>query len=200
MTARLKQQNYTTTDLDSHVALIKGQVDKSLDDGETRKLAVQLVSGAFDTVRSRHSGADEPVVTAWGKQFRAPEGPICKPRDYYCEIEKVWDFIVLNLRYVYDPTNIDTFVTLKESLLAGGLDCDDATIAFAALFGAIGFHVIGRVISTKAAPNKWVHIYPLVGLEKDDPKTWIPLDMTVDGAIPGWEYDGIAKTRDYLLV
>ena len=200
MTARLKQGMFRTTDLDQHVELIKGQFTKSMNDAETRQLAVQIVSGSYDYIRDRVTGKEIPVVHAWGRTFRAPPGAICKPRDYHCEIERIWDFVVLNMRYVYDPANIDTFCTTKVTLTAGGADCDDAMIVFASLLGAIGFHVIGRVISTQEAPGKWVHIYPLVGTSKDDPQDWLPLDMTVDGAKPGWEFGSIAKTRDYLFI
>jgi hypothetical protein len=37
----------------------------------------------------------------------------------------------------------------------------------------------------------------MVGCPKDKPKQWIPLDITVNGAYPGWQYEGIGKTRDY---
>ena len=39
-----------------------------------------------------------------------------------------------------------------------------------------------------------------VGLPKDNPTGWVPLDITVSGAVPGWEYEEIAKYRDYMLV
>jgi len=95
---------------------------------------------------------------------------------------------------------IDTFATARESLLAGGGDCDDATILIAALAGFVGFRAVARVISTQDNPKQWVHIYPLIGISKDDPKQWIPLDVTVEGAAPGWEYESIANYRDYTLV
>lgn len=200
MTARLKQGFFQTRDLDDHVKLIKEQFTKSMRDGRTRQLAVQIVSGSYDYVRDPRTGKDVPVIHAFGRNFRAPPGPICKPRDNQCEIERIWDFVVLNMRYVYDPANMDLFCTTEMTLKAGGGDCDDAQVVFANLLGAVGFHVIARVITTKDEPNKWCHIYPLVATSKDDPRDWEPLDMTVAGAKPGWEYGSIAKTRDYLFI
>jgi hypothetical protein len=196
----LRVEHHTTADLDEHVGIIQQQVERSMMDGESRQLAVKIVSGSYDYERDRRNGEETPVIRAWGRNYVAPPGKVCAPRDEACEVERVWDFMVLNCRYVYDPTNIDTFATLKETLNAGGGDCDDAVIGFAALLGSIGFPVIGRVISTKANPEQWVHIYAMVGLPKDDPTKWIPLDITVAGVKPGWEFPDIANVRDYKLV
>lgn len=196
----MQQRNATSQDLDQHVSYIKRMVDRSLADGETRQLAVRIVSGAYDYVRDPATGQNVPVVRAYGRNFRAPAGPPCETRDEECEITKIWDFVVLNFRYVYDPAEVDTFATAKESLLAGGGDCDDSSILFAALLGLIGFRVVVRVISTQDDPDQWVHVYPLVAVSKDDPKKWIALDCTVDGAKPGWEYESIANHQDYVMV
>lgn len=193
-------QEHFTRGLDQHVSIIKRQVDRSITDGEARNLAVALVSGNYDYARDPRTGEDVPVVRAYGKNFLAPPGPACAPRDEMCEITKIWDFLVLNCRYVYDPAEIDLFATLRETLRAGGGDCDDASIAFAALLGSIGFRVIARVISTQDDPDTWVHVYPMVGITKDNPRQWMALDITVAGATPGWQFEHIANYRDFQLV
>lgn len=196
---RVRQRLTGSTNIDEHVFEIKRMLDRSLVDAETRQLAVRIVSGAYDYITAPN-GEQVAVVRAYGRNFRAPPGRPCEQRDEECEIEKIWDFVVLNFRYVYDPADIDTFATARESLLAGGGDCDDATILFAALLGLIGFRVIGRVVSTVDDPNTWVHIYPMVAVSKDHPEKWVALDCTVAGALPGWEYPEIAHARDYVLV
>jgi hypothetical protein len=195
-----RTQHFQTRDLDQHVALIKRQLDKSMQDGAVRQLAVQIVSGTNDHATDPRTGDTVPIIRAFGRQFLAPPGAPCRQRDEACEIERIWDFVVLNFRYVYDPAEIDTFATARESLLAGGGDCDDSTILIAALAGFVGFRAVARVISTQDNPKTWVHIYPLIGISKDDPKQWIPLDVTVEGAAPGWEYESIANYRDYPMV
>jgi hypothetical protein len=192
--------HYTTANLDQHVALIKRQLDRSLTDGETRQLAVKIVSGTADHAIDPRTGESVAVIRAYGRQFLAPPGAPCRMRDESCEIERIWDFVVQNFRYVYDPAEIDTFASAKESLLAGGGDCDDSSILICSLAGLVGFRCVARVISTKDNPGQWVHIYPMVALTKDAPKKWIPLDVTVEGATPGWEYEGIAHYRDYPMV
>ncbi len=195
-------EHHVTTSLDEHMDLIKQQVDRSLKDAETRKLAVKIVSGQFEwhEHRNRQTGKreDVPMVEAWGRWYLAPRMPQCEPRDEKCELERIWEFAVLNVRYVYDPDEIDFFATAKETLEAGGGDCDDLTILIAALGKAIGFKSAARVVATNDAPDEWVHVYPLLGLEsKDDPAWWVPMDTTVSGAKPGWQYPDIAKHADY---
>lgn len=195
----LVQRHYTNQgELDVHVAHIQRMVVKGLDDGESRQLAVKIVSGRFET-RRLGDGKEYRVVQAWGKYFLAPPGKVCKPQDDECEIEKIWDFVVQNIRYVYDTVSVDVFCTLKESLLAGGGDCDDMCIAFATLLGHIGFTVVARVITTTDEPNEWVHIFPVVGLPKDNPRKWLALDASVIGSTQGWVYPRIAKSKDYVL-
>jgi hypothetical protein len=106
-----------------HVALIHRQVAKSIEDPELRQLVVKIVSDSYEWRMNPRSGRQEPFITAWGKQFTAPPDLPCEPRDAECELAKVWNFVVLNVRYVYDPATIDTFATAKETLLAGGGDC-----------------------------------------------------------------------------
>lgn len=184
--------------IDQHLKLIREMVRKSVRDPEVRQLAVKLVSGAYVWKTNPRTGQPDPYVEAWRKRFIAPskDGP-CPTRDDECEVLRLWDFVVLNFRYVYDPDEVDTFATAKLSLEAGGGDCDDATILFCALAKSLGFFTKARVISVSDDPENWVHVYPLVGLPKDDPAQWVPLDMTVTGYRIGDEYPDIGKLKDF---
>ena len=113
-------ENHTTANLDEHIGLIKRQVDRSLQDPEIRQLAVKLVSARFDYMKHPRSGRTVPYITAWGERFLVPDKDVCDPRDSRCEVERIWDFTVLNVRYVYDPDEIDFFATAKATLEAGG--------------------------------------------------------------------------------
>lgn len=183
------------TSLDAHVRMIKRQIDRSLADGETNLLARKIVSGRYDYVRDPATGQSVAVVKAWGLYPRAPRGGPCTPRDAMCEVIKIWEFVVLNLRYTFDPGEPDLFMTVQESLDAGGGDCDDAAIMFAALLKSIGFQVILRVISTNG--QSWEHIYAMVGVPHDRPAKWYALDPTVAGKPLGWEYEAAAAYRDF---
>lgn len=196
---KLESAMYTTKDIDQHIGLLSKQVEKSLRDPETRQLAVKIVSGSFDYQRDPRTGREVAVVRAWGKSFIAPPGETCPPRSDECEVEACWDFVCLNVRYVYDITDVDTFATAKATLDAGGGDCDDGCILFASLLKALGFTVAARVIATKDNPSEWIHVYSMCGIPKDNPQKFVPLDWTVSGKYPGWEFGGIAATRDYIL-
>lgn len=193
-----------TQGLDQHLKLIGDMVAKSMEDPETRQLAVKIVSGSTVWVRDPRTGRQKEVIRAWGKNFKPPKGPECEPRDSACEIRRIWSFVQQNVRYVYDPPDTDTFATAKQTLLAGGGDCDDFTILFAALLKGVGFScVVARVVSTADAPSQWVHVYPMVGCNKDelDPErnTYVPLDATLKGLRPGDQYPNIARHRDFVM-
>ena len=179
--------------LPKHMADIKRQIDRSLADPETIQLAGKLVSGHFDYTMS--GGRRVPVVQAWGKWYWAPTGGACAMRDAKCEIQRIWDFVVLNIRYTFDSKDVDVFKTLRMSLESSAGDCDDALIAFAALLKAVGFDVMARVISSNG--DSWDHVYTLVGCPHDNPSKWVVLDPTVEGAVIDWEYPHAKANRDF---
>jgi Transglutaminase-like superfamily len=183
--------------IDEHVARIISLIRKSVLDPELRQLALKIVSGSYEWKTNPRTGKSEPYVKAWGKFFSVSVLDVCPPRDDECELIRIWDFVIKNFRYVYDPVMIDTFASAKVSLEGGGGDCDDAAILIDALLSAIGFHTRVRVISVPPDKKNWVHIYPMVGLPKDNPTEWIPLDCTVRGYKPGDEWPTIAQAKDY---
>lgn len=187
----------TGNNLDSHVKAIASMVSKSLRDPETIKLARKLITARYDYMRDPTTGQQIPVVEAWGQFYRAPAGRPCKARDAECEITRVWDFTVLNMRYTFDPAEVDTFSTVKESLESGGGDCDDSTILIASLLKAVGFTVVARVISTTG--KHWEHIYPIVGVPHENPSKWVSLDCTVENFKPGDEFKPYKSHRDFAL-
>jgi Transglutaminase-like superfamily len=184
--------------IEEHVGYIIQQKNKGRSDPEIRMLAVKITSSSYVWQQDPRTGRRVAMIKAWNKLFYAPrDRDICAPRDDGCEIVKMWDFVVQNVRYVYDPNYVDTFATTKYTLEMGGGDCDDFTIVFANLLEAVGFHMRARVISTPEEPDNWVHIYPVVGVSKDDPSSWMPLDATVSGYKPGDEWPKIAKQLDF---
>jgi len=180
-------------DLDDHVALIKRQVDRSLRDPETRRLAVKIASSKPDYVARDGT----PLVRAWDGEYVIKEQPPCAMKDGKCEIAAIWNFGVLNVRYVLDPDGFDLFCTVRETLEAGGGDCDDTTVLYGALLRALGFRMRARIVSVSG--THWEHVYPVVGFPKERPTQWLPLDATVQGAVPGWEYEGIVRYQDFKL-
>ncbi len=101
---------WETNNLDDHVALMKRQVTRSLDDPETTRLARAIQAGEGTTVR------------AWNQTWKSvkrtgPFGEAC------CDIALVWNFCVLNVAYVKDPDDYDLFCTVRKTLEAKAGDC-----------------------------------------------------------------------------
>jgi hypothetical protein len=145
---------WETNNLDEHVALIARQIQRSLDDPETRKLAVKIVSSRPDDERG-----GKLIVTAWGKPHYLPQIEACAPQSDECESTLLWNFLVQNVRYVLDPDGYDLFSTVKHTLAVGGGDCDDMVIVLAALHRALGFR--NRALDRQKA--RWIAPAPPFG-------------------------------------
>lgn len=185
----LRLQIHETRSLSDHARLIARQVDKSLMDPATRKLAVALASGTHGFVNlpdGQGRLVSTPVLEYHGRVYRVASRQ-CKARDDVCVISNVWNFLVLNVRYTGDIDTYDTYQDLRTTLEAGGGDCDDFTIAFGALLRALGIRVVQKIISLDG--NYWAHVYPVAEVNGKP----IPLDATEDGKRMGWEYP-YAKT------
>lgn len=197
---RAQAQQWETGDsLENHVALIRQQVQVSLNDPQTRLLAAAITSGSFDEYRDPRTGQSVPVVPYHGRQYRGARdwnaaARLCAMRDELCEITQIWNFCVLNIRYAQDQANEDTYASLQAILESGSEDCDGCTIALASLCGAMGYRSIARIISVRG--DSWDHIYPVIRTRNG----WVPLDMTERGKKPGWEFKRAARRRDFALV
>ena len=54
------------------------------------------------------------------------------------------------------------------------------------------------VVSTDG--KRWAHVYPVVALPKSGSiRRIVPLDITVAGSVPGWQFKGISHQADYKL-
>jgi len=126
----------------------------------------------------------------WGRQ--TPQGSLrdplmrrialavtrnCPARDDTCELQAIYDFVVMNVRYTGDVVFKDTFQSALRTMQFGGGDCDDHSILAATLAMANGFQFRWRITSNTGA--SWDHIYGMAGVPKHNPKTWIALDTTL---------------------
>lgn len=190
----------TSDNIAEHAALLKKQVQKGLDDPATRMLASAIVSGNFDNAVNPRTKREVPVVPFYGRWYHGAASweaakQVCTMRDYGCEVNAIWNFMVLNLRYTQDQSGEDTYATLRANLEAGAGDCDDFTVCFATLLKAVGFDdVIARIISLRG--DSWDHVYPVVLVPK---RGWMALDATEAGAYPGWEFRSYHSKRDFAL-
>lgn len=195
-----RSQAWETGDkLANHIELIQRQVELSMNDPETRSLAVAITSGAFDRTPDPVTGVLVPVVPYHGRLYRGARDwrtarIVCGAKDDLCELTAIWNFCVLNIRYLQDTVGQDTYQTLRATLEAGGGDCDDCTIAITTLAGAVGYESVASVISLDG--KSWQHIYPVVKTRRG----WVAMDMTEAGKKPGWEFPSPAARQNFALV
>lgn len=196
---RATQQIIETSSIEDHAAAIREQVNRSLDDPETRRLSVAVASGSYEWVPDPRTSAPVPVIQYHGRYYRVGPGfqppPICNARDHDCEIVQVWNFLCTNVRYIGDTDGADTYQDLRTTLEAGGGDCDDFTIAFCAMLRSIGYQCAARIISLDG--QAWAHVYSLVQHPKKP--YWIPLDATEEGRPLGWESPRPAAIQDFIM-
>lgn len=196
------QRWQTDNVLEQHVILMRRQVERSLVDPSTRMLASAVISGNFDNVVDPRTGQSVPAVPYHGRWYRgAPSwehaAQLCAARDFACEVRALAAFMISNVRYQADADGEDTYADLRTTLEFGGGDCDDMTIAFAALLKSVGYeNVVARIISLDGA--EWCHVYPLVQLPTRD-KPWICLDITEPSKPFGWQYPNFVAHRDFAL-
>jgi hypothetical protein len=193
---RLRADFHDTDSIEDHAALIRQQVDKSVTDPETRRVAVAIASSNYDWINDPRTGRQTAAVQYHGRYYPIAPGQaqpaVCRARDYLCEIVAIWNFVVLNVRYTGDVDGYDTYQDLRTTLEAGGGDCDDMAVAFCALLRSLGYECAARVISLDG--RYWAHVYPLVNHPK---RGWIPLDATETGKKPGWEFGQAQAKLDF---
>lgn len=189
-------KRYRARGLNDVIKAIQGIVRTDAADPNVIKLARQITSGTVDWVPDPRTNSLTPVVKAWNRHYRAPDS-VCYTRDDACELEAIWDFAVLNARYVMDPPHVDTYPDCRFILESGSEDCDGMTILICSLAMSIGFDVACRIISQDG--SQWQHIYPLIGLPKTQSNHYFPMDITEPGHEMGWEFEDPAAKVDYVL-
>jgi hypothetical protein len=124
----------------------------------------------------------------------------CQGRDAMCELRKIYQFTVENVRYAGDIAGVDTFCAPRWTLLMGAEDCDGHAVLNAALAAANGFQTKFRITSNRG--TSWDHIYTMAGFPKSNPTRWIALDTTLARSRQDFSRFGVepprAKYQDFL--
>ena len=107
----------------------------------------------------------------------------CPPKDYYCEAEKIFQWVKGNIRYTRDPQNAEWVQAPDVTLREGFADCDDFSTLLGALWGAIGLPSgFEAVMADAAHPGEYSHVYGIV----KTPRGWRAADPTVPESEFGW--------------
>lgn len=176
---KLVQHVQKSMSIDERVAILRDVGHESIKDPAIRKLALQITRG-------------------------------CRSRDGVCEARAIYDWIHKNIRYTGDIgphhhgrngpyEGIDVFMTAARTVEFGGEDCDGHAVLACALGIENGFTCRYRITAPTNTPgaDDWSHIYAMLGMPKNDPKKWIPIDTTLpNGNMFNREYP-YGKKQDY---
>lgn len=131
-------------------------------------------------------GIEDPV----SHQIVAEAVRDCPGNAQGCDVREWFGYLKSHLRYTMQGPG-DVFRTLRRTLELGTADCDQSVTALATGLLIMGYTVGARVVSVGG--EYWDHIYALVGLPRDAPSGFFPLELTVgpdgtpDSAAPFWE-------------
>ncbi len=143
-----------------------------------------------DLIAKGVSGEDLPIMRKLALQITSG----CAARDDKCEARAIYDWVRRNVRYTGDIAphkingrhgpveSVDLFQSAKQTAEFQGGDCDDHTTLVSTLAILNGIPARLRVTSPyKWGEDNYTHIYPVLGLPKNDPSKWVAADTTLPG-------------------
>ena len=128
----------------------------------------------------------------------------CNSKDYLGELNCIYQYVLRSGRYCHDPRGLEwiqhPWYTLQ---VRKAFDCDDASIALAALALAVGKGAGFRTIKADPQrPDEFSHIYALLGYQNAKGIFWLPADATQGLNTPlGWEppRDKVFAVKDWII-
>lgn len=169
----LVARRYSVRTMDDRIKHIIASIQKGKRDPLIREFAVKAVSQKC------------------GKNWCIAE------KDYWGEVQEVFNSVRGAVRYVHDIHNVDTFQAARRTVDFHGGDCDDYVITLGSLLQSIGYPIILRIIQPKTERD-FSHILLLAGLPPTDPTQWVALDASTNQPA-GWHppAGSIARVKDY---
>jgi len=104
----------------------------------------------------------------------------CPSKDFRCEVEAVWNWVVENIRFVRDINGVETLQKPARTIDLGVGDCDDHVTLISSLLESIGHPT--RFVAVGFYPGEFSHVFA----ETRIGERWIPLETTVPGVDIGW--------------
>ena len=104
----------------------------------------------------------------------------CNARDWQCEINKCFEAVRDNIRYIRDVRGIETIQSPLKTMQFGQGDCDDKAVLLASLLESIGHPT--RFVALKFTGHR---VYSHVLTETRSGKGWLPMDAIITQPI-GW--------------
>lgn len=161
--------------IEERIGSIQKMIEKSVMDPQMRQLAMKITAG-------------------------------CPERDGRCEAKAIYKWVKSNVRYTGDVApikmssgdteGIDLYQSARKTIEYGGGDCDDQVGVVGTLASVIGLTTRLRVTS-ETPGGEPSHIYPVIGLPKFDPNSWIASDTTLPGSYSFGVEAGSGEIQDF---
>jgi len=117
----------------------------------------------------------------------------CPPKNWRCEVNKIFAFVRDDVRYIQDPVNVELAQTPLYTLQRRYGDCGQKSMLLGALLRSIGHPV--RFMAIGLEPGVFCHVYLQTKIGPD----WVGLDATEPVAV-GWEpRDGVRARLPYFI-
>jgi hypothetical protein len=121
----------------------------------------------------------------WG---RIPNIPACNSKDYACYAKALYTFCRDNIKYVYDPYQVEYLEAPHRILEKGIGDCDSVTPLLVSMWESIGLKAQFVTIKADATrPDEFSHVYCRVEIPNVG---WVVGDPTMPNKDFGWEPQG----------
>lgn len=166
-------------------------------------IAFAGVSGLDQRMRLIAFWAQQSIMDPWAHEWALETVRGCAPKNDACEIGAVFRRLKDHVRYAFHPLGLDRLQTLQATWRLRSGDCDNMTLALVTAFHILGFQTGARIVSSDG--RAWEHVYATIGLPRNAPRGWLPLDLTTGpdltpaSATPGFELPlrDMAAWRDF---
>jgi len=107
----------------------------------------------------------------------------CAQKDYFCYAKKIHDYWTHEIKYAYDPVDVELIEDAFNSSNAGIADCDSKCIGFCSFCEQIGLPCRLVTYKTSATSDEYLHVASQV---KIPGKGWVTSDCTMPKHEFGW--------------
>lgn len=107
----------------------------------------------------------------------------CEQKDYFCYAKSIHDYVTNDIKYVYDPTQVELVRDPYTITKSGVADCDCKCVLECSLWGNIGLE--SRLVTVMETPqsDEYTHVYCEVNIPG---KGWTASDSTMPDKPFGW--------------
>ena len=124
------------------------------------------------------------VQDPWAHEFVSALVRDLPPKDDMAELHAIFNRLKWpNIRYQFHPRGLDRFQTLRRTITMGQADCDVSTVAVNTCAHLLGFKTGCDILFRPGGP--WSHIWPIVGFPREEPRLWIPMELTTGPCADG---------------